>query len=120
MSTLLELPPSAEEVQKPEFEPGLDVLNAAEGHLNIKFDKDSPEETAKAQKIIGDMLKRGYAIFIDVGDGELKRVKHFKKDIDSYVVEEIPDEKAESVKPIKKYIPRKKAKATGIPPTAGG
>ena len=89
----------------------LDVLNCTEGHIHITFDKDDPAELAKAQKIIEDMFKRGYAVLVETPKG-LRKVKKFNPKTNSYVIQE-PDGKP-------KELPVKKTKATGIGPTAGG
>lgn len=109
----------------------LDVLNVGAGHLKFRFDKGDPEEVAKAKKVIADMLKRGYMIFVEV-DGQQKRVRKFDPNTEEYILEE-PDEIPEP-EPIatpqhapiprrvgrRKGVPLRTARATGIGPSAGG
>lgn len=96
----------------------LDILNCGAGHLSFTFKKDDREEVAKAKRVIQDMLRRGYAIFVDQ-DGELKRVKRFNHDKEEYIIEE--HDAAQPSKPNKrKGVPIRKAKATAIPRTGGG
>lgn len=44
-------------------EPGIDILNAGLGHMEIRFNSEDPLEGVRAERIIADMLKRGYALF---------------------------------------------------------
>lgn len=46
------------------------ILNVGAGDTKITFDKDNPEETARAAGIVEDMLKRGYALLIEAGRDE--------------------------------------------------
>ena len=88
----------------------LDVLNINAGHMKFDFKDEADEE--KASKVIQDMLRMGYAIFIETDDG-LRRVSAFD-----------PKEKVYIVKEKNRREPRKfKAKttrATGVGATAGG
>lgn len=111
----------------------LDVLNVGAGHLTFRFDrKKGEEEKAKAKKVINDMLRRGYMIFVLV-DGEQKRVRAFDDAHEEYILEEPDDGPPEEVVPDAAMPARKRgrpkgskrvamtaAKATGIGPTAGG
>lgn len=112
----------------------LDVLNVGAGHLKFRFDKGDPEEVAKAKKVIADMLKRGYMIFVEV-DGQQKRVRSFDPNHEEYILEEhdqIPEpEPIESASsPVESPVPRRRgrppgvplrtARATAIGPSAGG
>jgi hypothetical protein len=113
----------------PTFTGALDVLNVGHGHLKFKFDKANAEEVAKAKKVITDMLKRGYMIFVQI-DGEQKRVRKFDREHEEYILEE-PDDIPEP-EPITPPRPRigdgrrgrrvgmRNARATAIGPSAGG
>ena len=90
----------------------LSVLNTGAGDIEIKFDKDKPEELEKAKAMITDMLKRGYAIFIEDEMGETRRVKAFDAEKCAYIVKDAPKEEAE--------VPVKKARATAVGRSAGG
>src|SRR4051812_12954482 len=67
----------------------LDVLNCGAGHLTFRFDKNAAEEVEKAKKVLTDMLRRGYMIFVKV-DGQQKRVRQFDAIHEEYILEE-PD-----------------------------
>lgn len=69
----------------------LEVLNTGSGHLRITFDPGDREEVEKARKTVELMLLRGFALFVDTGDGKLKRVKGFNANTGSYVVDAVPD-----------------------------
>lgn len=114
------------------FEPGLDALSTGQGHLEITFSKADEKEVQRAKDIIQDMMKRGYLIFIDEGDGKLKRVKRFDPEHEKYIIddpqpEHKPEEPESSTgkkrrgrKPYKKSVDMRRTRATSVPPTAGG
>ena len=118
----------------------LDVLNCGAGHLTFRFDKNDPAEVEKAKKVITDMLRRGYMLFVKI-EGEQKRVRQFDVEHEEYILEEPDDVEAEAVatapatkaeaaaeapkrrgRPVGsgKRVPMRQAQATGIGPTAGG
>jgi hypothetical protein len=108
----------------------LDVLNVGAGHLTFRFDRKDADEVEKAKKVIGDMLKRGYMLFVLV-NGEQKRVRKFDLEHEEYILEEpdvLPAPAAEEIEPAEpkrkpgrpKGVPLRQAKATAIGPTAGG
>lgn len=81
---------------QPEKQVGqLDILNCGEGHLEIKFDKGDPVETAKAEHVIKDMLRRGYALFIEGPDKTLIRVQEFDEKNSAYIIAAEATEPAE-------------------------
>jgi hypothetical protein len=67
----------------------IDVLNVGKGHLEVKFEKSNAVEVERARRMIKEMLSRGYAIFVEV-DGELKPVRKFDENTDSYIIDQIP------------------------------
>jgi hypothetical protein len=112
----------------------LDVLNVGHGHLAFKFDRSDPDQEAKAKKVITDMLKRGYMLFVLSG-GEQKRVRKFDPVHDEYILEEpeviaeppaepVADRVGSSARRVGKHqakrLPMRESKATAIAPTAGG
>ncbi|MCG8406703.1 MAG: hypothetical protein MI923_16025 [Phycisphaerales bacterium] len=101
----------------------LEVLNVGKGHLRISFDKNDPKEVERAKRVLKDMKKRGYYLFIDEGGGKLTRVKRFRPETCEYIVEEpknAEDTPAKKKNRKTKAIPMRKARAVGIAPTAGG
>lgn len=111
----------------------LDVLNIGAGDLKFRFDRNDPEEVKKAKKVIGDMLRRGYMLFVEV-DGKHKRVRKFDHDHDEYILEEPDIEAVEADEstpsaPVKstrggsragRRLPLRSTNATAVGPTAGG
>lgn len=108
----------------------LDILNCGEGHLEIKFHQNDVIETARAKRIIEDMLKRGYALFIHGKDDALIRVKRFIAKTGTYIIADGPTipPAAEPIQPAKlgrklpgmKAVPMHKSKATVVGRSAGG
>jgi len=107
---------------------GIDILNCGEGDLEIRFKEGDAIELERAKRIIGDMLKRGYALFVRGSDGGLIRVKRFDPKQNCYVIADGPTVPAEAV-PVpthrrnlraEKALPIEKAKAISVARTAGG
>lgn len=46
---------------------GLAVLNVGSGDTKLSFDRKKPAERERCARIVEDMLKRGYAILVEVG-----------------------------------------------------
>jgi hypothetical protein len=74
------------------------VLNVGEGDLTLTFDKSKPAERERAKKIITDMLARGYAILVQVGehDGEpvYQRAKGFDPETCEYLIVGVAEDEA--------------------------
>lgn len=62
------------------------VLNVGAGDTKLTFDKSNPAECIRAARIVKDMLRRGYALLVDVGEGKYQRVLEFKEDAYEYVI----------------------------------
>lgn len=54
----------------------LEVLSVGKGDLKITVGGDDPEEIEKGRKVIEDMLRAGYSIFVETDKGP-SRVKKF-------------------------------------------
>lgn len=111
-------------------EGSLSVLNCAEGDIKISFNKADPQDVARASRIIKDLLRRGYFLFVEI-DGEIKKVKRFDAEHEEYILADGPENPAETVpdpalpkvkgKPgRKKGVPMRRTTATGVGRTAGG
>ncbi len=117
-------------------EPGsLSILNTGAGDIEMKFNKDKPEEVEKAKEVITDMLRRGYAIFIEDAMGETYRVTEFDPKNNCYIVKDAPQDEpyeeaqeempGEESPPVPKKRGRKavhvtEARATAVGRSAGG
>lgn len=55
----------------------LGILNVGAGDTKLVFDKSNPAECIRASRIVADMLKRGYALIVEVPDG--KGGKHYAR-----------------------------------------
>lgn len=115
------------------------VLNVGVGDVRISFDKDKPDERKRSATIIKDMLSRGYAVLVQVGEqnGEpiYRRAKEFDADTCEYIVvgtpeETIPaaivsapiikDKKTLKRKTREYRVPAEKTRAVSVARSAGG
>lgn len=100
--------------------------------MTFSFDEKDPLECARAERVVKDMLARGYLLFANV-DGKLVRVKEFDPAKREYIIADGPESHPEPPaevapdeppKPKKRggprRIPAKGTPVTGIAPTAGG
>lgn len=111
-------------------EPGIDILNAGLGHMEIRFDPADPLETVRAERVIKDMLKRGYALFIEGADKKLTRVKRFMASHGCYVIADGPQVAPEGSEPDitpppklakgEKAVSVRKVRTTAVGRSAGG
>ncbi len=46
------------------------VLNVGAGDIKLLFDKSNPAERIRAARIVTDMLRRGFALLVEVGRGD--------------------------------------------------
>lgn len=69
----------------------LEVLNCGEGDIEIVITENNPIEIERARRIITDMLRRGYALFIHGPGDNLVRVRRFKADTLTYVIADRPE-----------------------------
>lgn len=75
----------------------LGILNVGAGDFKISFDPSKPKEREHAAKVVGDMLKRGYAILVRAGetkDGKplYLRAESFDPETCEYIVVGAPDD----------------------------
>lgn len=52
------------------------IPNVGEGDTKLSFDPEKPVERERAAIIVADMLRRGYAIMVDVGEKDGVRIYH--------------------------------------------
>lgn len=111
------------------------ILNVAAGDTKLVFDNKDPKETARAARIVKDMLRRGFALFIEVGRDEkgpiYRRAHDFDETTTEYIVagspgdvEETHDEKPASTprsrRERKTRVPAQSTNAVAVARTAGG
>lgn len=64
----------------------IDALSTGAGDIKLCWNANDPMEVERAKRVIEDMLKRGYALFIQSEGGKLTKVKRFKPDTCEYVI----------------------------------
>lgn len=62
------------------------ILNVGVGDTKLSFDKDNPMERARSARIVTDMLRRGYVLFIDTGGNNYQRVLKFDENVCEYII----------------------------------
>ena len=65
------------------------ILNVGDGDTKLSFDPSNPAERIRAARIVRDMLRRGYALLIEVevdGRKVFQRATDFKEDVCEYVI----------------------------------
>lgn len=70
----------------------LEVLSVGKGDIKLTLD-GGPGEVENARRLIEEMLRKGYGIFVETDEG-LARVKEFNPHRMTYVISEFVDEPA--------------------------
>jgi hypothetical protein len=108
----------------------LSILNVAKGDTKLSFDPADPAERERACRIVTDMLKRGYAIMVEV-DGKTRRAVGFDPNTAEYLIRGLSKEEEREIKaklagkPYKKKdllqrVPADKAPAVAVARAARG
>lgn len=106
-------------------QPGIDILNVGTGDVKIVFETE--EDIKKAKQMIPDMLKRGFAVLIEV-EGAWQRIHDFDAKTGEYVIKgQIKPTQSgadKETEPVKAARPKRynmgKVKATVVGRSAGG
>jgi hypothetical protein len=72
------------------------ILNVGAGDTKLVFDKNNPAECIRAARIVKDMLRRGYALLVDVGEGKTQRVLDFDETQCEYIIADLDPVAAEA------------------------
>ena len=72
------------------------ILNVGAGDTKLVFDKNNPAECIRAARIVKDMLRRGYALLVDVGKGKTRRVLDFDDTKFEYIIADFDPVQAEA------------------------
>jgi len=65
------------------------ILNVGTGDTKLSFDKNNPAERIRAARIVTDMIRRGYALLVEVernGEKAFQRVEKFDEDKCEYII----------------------------------
>jgi hypothetical protein len=65
------------------------LLNVGDGDTKLSFDPRNPAERIRAARIVRDMLRRGYALLVEVAPGEFQRATDFREDVCEYVIADL-------------------------------
>ena len=67
----------------------LGILNVGAGDTKLSFDPNNPQDCIRAARIVRDMLRRGYALLIEVernGKKVYERAKDFDEKTCEYII----------------------------------
>ena len=66
------------------------ILNVGAGDTKLTFDKSNPAECIRAGRIVRDMLRRGYALLVEVeqpdGTKAYQRALDFREETSEYII----------------------------------
>ena len=71
------------------------ILNVGAGDTKLTFDRDNPAESIRAARIVKDMLRRGYALLVEVereGKKAFERALDFREDTCEYIIADFDPE----------------------------
>lgn len=72
------------------------ILNVGAGDTKLTFDPSKPEEVKRAARVVTDMLRRGFALLVQVGENEkgplFQRAHDFDPDTAEYIIIGTPEE----------------------------
>lgn len=80
------------------------ILNVGAGDTKLTFDKTNPAEVIRSGRIVRDMLRRGYALLVEVDDGKGGRVYARARDFDENTAEYIIADGPEYASPAPEYV----------------
>jgi hypothetical protein len=126
------------------------ILNVGAGDIRLSFDNTNPAELIRAARVVKDMLRRGYALLVEVDEGGEKRYRRaldFDESACAYIIADLdpkagetPEEQlnadriksrpqaSEREEPAtkkqrgrsRKSVPASGARAVAVAPTSGG
>jgi hypothetical protein len=111
------------------------ILNVGAGDTKLTFDRKDPKARKHAARVVADMLRRGYAILIQVGTRKgqplYQRARAFDPEKCEYIIAGTPDETIDIGAPAQApagkgrqarttRVPAERARAVAVARTAGG
>jgi hypothetical protein len=88
------------------------ILNVGHGDTKLSFDPKKPADRKRASRIVGEMLKLGFAICVRVGDRWI-RASAFDPEKTEYLIKESPRGR-------RKGVPAESTRAVSVSRSAGG
>lgn len=102
---------------------GIGILNVGCGDTKLTFDKNDPAECIRAARIVTDMLRRGYALLVEVeqsdGTKKYQRVLEFKEDTCEYIIADFDPVQASRVDGVDKIMETTGEQAGETAPASG-
>lgn len=68
------------------------ILNVGDGDTKLSFDPKNPAERIRAARIVRDMIRRGYALLVEVevdGEKSFTRATDFNEDVCEYIIADL-------------------------------
>jgi len=114
------------------------ILNVGAGDTKLVFDPKKPEEVKRASATLKDMIRRGFAILIEIGHDDkgpiYRRAHDFDADTAEYIIAGLPgelesnDDEKPTAPPRRRKeragkgrrFPAAAARGIAVAPTAGG
>lgn len=81
-----------------DFSGTVGVLNVGAGDTKLVFDKTNPAECIRAGRIVKDMIRRGYALLVEVernGVKKFERARDFDPETSEYIIADFDPVEAE-------------------------
>lgn len=81
----------------------LEILNVAAGDTKITFNTKDCRDAIRARRIITDMLRRGYALVVEVdrnGEKAYERIKEFDEAQGEYIIADFDDRQVQETRAI--------------------
>ena len=110
----------------------LGILNVGAGDTKLTFDPSKPAEVKRAAAAVTDMLRRGFAIFVEVGQDDrgplYRRAQSFDPETCEYLIVGAPEEamaispapRARGKRKATKRVPARETRAVAVARSAGG
>lgn len=116
------------------------ILNVGAGDTKLVFDNSDPAEKARAARIVKDMIRRGFALMIEIGSNDkgpiYQRAHDFDENTAEYIIAGSPGDHEEaheqeqtsppprgrkaSPRRTTQRVPASSTKAVAVARTAGG
>jgi hypothetical protein len=100
----------------------LGILNVGAGDTKLSFDPTKPAERIRSARIVTDMLRRGYALLVEVtdkkGNTSYTRVHEFREDTCEYIIADFDPLVAQEADASERDLSTADESAAAAPPRA--